>query len=65
MDGIGSERGVVVVVMVVVVAGGRWSVLVMMVGGGGGGRPDMAQAGGRDPDALPGALDAVYGLVTA
>jgi len=36
-----------------------------MVGGGGGGRPDMAQAGGRDPEALPGALDAVYGLVGA
>ncbi len=28
------------------------------VGGGGGGRPDMAQAGGKDPDALPHALDA-------
>jgi alanyl-tRNA synthetase len=36
-----------------------------MVGGGGGGRPDMAQAGGRDPDALPAALDAVYGIVGA
>ena len=34
-----------------------------MVGGGGGGRPDMAQAGGKDPDALPGALDAVYGMI--
>ena len=34
-----------------------------MVGGGGGGRPDMAQAGGKNPDALPGALDAVYALV--
>ncbi len=28
------------------------------VGGGGGGRPDMAQAGGKKPDALPQALDA-------
>ncbi len=28
------------------------------VGGGGGGRPDMAQAGGKNPDALPQALDA-------
>ena len=36
-----------------------------MVGGGGGGRPDMAQAGGRDPEALPAALEAVYGLVGA
>ena len=34
-----------------------------MVGGGGGGRPDMAQAGGRNPDALPGALEQVYTLV--
>jgi len=34
-----------------------------MVGGGGGGRPDMAQAGGKDPDALPGALEAVYSLI--
>ncbi|MDN6314634.1 MAG: alanine--tRNA ligase [Halomonas sp.] len=29
------------------------------VGGKGGGRPDMAQAGGSQPDALPGALDSV------
>ncbi|MEC8191682.1 MAG: alanine--tRNA ligase [Myxococcota bacterium] len=36
-----------------------------MVGGGGGGRPDMAQAGGRDPDALPAALEAVYSIVGA
>ena len=34
-----------------------------LVGGGGGGRPDMAQAGGRNPDALPGALEHVYTLV--
>ncbi len=34
-----------------------------MVGGGGGGRPDMAQAGGKDPDALPQALEAVFALV--
>ncbi|MEZ5398241.1 MAG: alanine--tRNA ligase [Bryobacteraceae bacterium] len=30
------------------------------VGGKGGGRPDMAEAGGKDPSALAGALDAVY-----
>ena len=29
-----------------------------IVGGGGGGRPDMAQAGGKDPAKLPEALDA-------
>ncbi len=29
-----------------------------VVGGGGGGRPDMAQAGGKDPAKLPEALDA-------
>ncbi len=36
-----------------------------MVGGRGGGRPDMAQAGGNDPAALPGALAAVADLVRA
>ena len=35
------------------------------VGGRGGGRPDMAQAGGKDADALPAALDRVYALVEA
>lgn len=30
-----------------------------VVGGGGGGRPDMAQAGGKDPDKLSEALDQV------
>jgi alanyl-tRNA synthetase len=34
-----------------------------VVGGGGGGRQDMAQAGGRDPEALPAALEKVYELV--
>ena len=28
-----------------------------LVGGGGGGRPDMAQAGGKDPEKLPAALE--------
>ena len=36
-----------------------------LVGGGGGGRPDMAQAGGRNADALAGALEQVYDLVSA
>ncbi len=33
------------------------------VGGSGGGRPNMAQAGGKDPDKLPQALDLVQGWV--
>lgn len=33
------------------------------VGGKGGGRPDMAEAGGSDPGALPAALDDVYAAV--
>ncbi|EJL22413.1 DHHA1 domain-containing protein, partial [Brevibacillus sp. BC25] len=31
--------------------------------GGGGGRPDMAQAGGKDPSKLQEALDAVVDFV--
>ena len=34
-----------------------------MVGGSGGGRPDFAQAGGKDPEKLDGALQAVYNIV--
>ena len=34
------------------------------VGGTGGGRPEMAQAGGKDPAKLDGALEKVFGLVT-
>lgn len=37
--------------------------LARMVGGGGGGRPDMAQAGGRDPAKLTEALDKVPVLI--
>jgi alanyl-tRNA synthetase len=33
------------------------------VGGKGGGRPDLAEAGGKDPGALDAALDAAYGVV--
>ena len=36
---------------------------VAMVGGKGGGRPDMAQAGGKDPQALPQMLEAFAGIV--
>jgi alanyl-tRNA synthetase len=34
-----------------------------MVGGGGGGRPDMAQAGGTQPEKLDDALSAVYHIL--
>jgi alanyl-tRNA synthetase len=33
------------------------------VGGKGGGRPDLAEAGGKEPAALDSALDAAYGVV--
>ena len=33
------------------------------VGGGGGGKPELAQAGGKDPSALPAAIDSVEQLV--
>lgn len=35
-----------------------------MVGGGGGGKAELAQAGGKDPSALPDALGAVEGLIS-
>ena len=35
------------------------------VGGKGGGRPDLAEAGGRDPGALDAALSGAYGVVEA
>ncbi|HHX73566.1 MAG TPA: hypothetical protein GX699_01520, partial [Firmicutes bacterium] len=34
-----------------------------LTGGGGGGRPDMAQAGGKDPGRLDEALQSVNDLV--
>ena len=39
------------------------SQLARQVGGGGGGRPEMAQAGGKNPGALPEALRTVAGIV--
>ncbi|OPZ08142.1 MAG: Alanine--tRNA ligase [candidate division BRC1 bacterium ADurb.BinA364] len=44
-------------------AGGLVQEIAKMVGGGGGGRPDMAQAGGKNPEKLPEALAAVAGMV--
>jgi alanyl-tRNA synthetase len=36
---------------------GQWlKDVAPIVGGGGGGRPDMAQAGGKDPSKVPDAL---------
>ena len=37
--------------------------IASVVGGGGGGRPDLAEAGGKDPSKLPLALEAVAGYV--
>jgi len=36
-----------------------------IIGGGGGGKPDLAQAGGKDPAKLKEALEAVYQLVAS
>jgi len=44
-------------------AGDLVRVLAGEVGGKGGGRPDMAQAGGREPENLPKAIELAWGLV--
>lgn len=44
-------------------AGDLVRTLAAEVGGKGGGRPDMAQAGGREPEKLPTAIDMAWGLV--
>ncbi|WP_294910835.1 alanine--tRNA ligase [Tatumella sp. UBA2305] len=45
-------------------AGELIGIIASQVGGKGGGRPDMAQAGGTDPSALPAALAGVEALVS-
>ena len=40
-------------------AGELVNMVAQQVGGKGGGRPDMAQAGGKNPDALPSALESI------
>ena len=44
-------------------AGKLIQAVAQVVGGGGGGRPDLAQAGGKDPARLDEALDLVYELI--
>jgi alanyl-tRNA synthetase len=44
-------------------AGKLAGAVAQAVGGKGGGRPDMAEAGGKDPSALAGALEQVYSNV--
>ena len=44
-------------------AGKLVSAVAQAVGGKGGGRPDMAEGGGKDPAALPAALERVYSEV--
>ena len=46
-------------------AGKLVKVLAGMIGGGGGGRPEMAEAGGKEPGRLDEALGAAVGEVAA
>ena len=46
------------------VSAGNWvKEVAPVVGGGGGGKPDLAQAGGKDPDKLPEALQVAQGAM--
>lgn len=44
-------------------AGNLIKEIASLVGGGGGGRPNMAQAGGKNPEGIPEALDKVLSVV--
>jgi alanyl-tRNA synthetase len=46
-------------------AGNMVRALAKHIGGGGGGRPDMAQAGGKDPNGIPSALAAVSEVLSS
>ncbi len=68
--GAATEDGKVVLLVVVtkdlvgkLKAGDLIKVMAAEVGGTGGGRPEMAQAGGKDPARLDSALEKVFGLV--
>ena len=70
--GAASEEGKVSLLVVVtkdlsakVKAGDLIKVMAAEVGGTGGGRPEMAQAGGKDPSKLDASLEKVFGLVEA
>ena len=44
-------------------AGNLIKAIASIVGGGGGGRPNMAQAGGKNPEKISDAIAAVYDVV--
>jgi alanyl-tRNA synthetase len=44
-------------------AGNLIKAIAGLVGGGGGGRPNMAQAGGKNPSGIPDAMGAVKGVL--
>ena len=46
------------------ISAGNWvKAVAPIVGGGGGGKPDMAQAGGKQPAKIPAALEAAQEFI--